>query len=97
MKIKYYAQTSEWSGGPEEDLTITGDSGDGVPVRQILSRLASRHGDLFKMKIYNPASDLLQEDIFLLLNGRHLARLSGMDTRVQENDVLAVIPVTEAG
>jgi molybdopterin converting factor small subunit len=39
----------------------------------------------------------MKDDFFMLLNGRHLARLQGLDTLVSDTDILSVIPVTEAG
>jgi len=96
MKIKYYAQISDWTGCTEDEFIID----DGVPeisVRKILCELAEHHGEKFAQKIYDPASDIMQEDVFILLNGRHLARLQGLDSLASEKDTLAVIPVTEAG
>lgn len=97
MKIKYYAEISDWTGCTEEDVSVALGIEPEIPVRRIMSVLAVRHGDAFRNKIYDPASDTLREDIFILLNGRHLARLHGLDSMAADNDTLAVIPVTEAG
>ena len=97
MKIKYYAAISDWTGCTEEEVSIALGIDPEIPVRRIMSLLAVRHGDVFRNKIYDPASDTLCEDIFILLNGRHLARLNGLDSMAADGDTLAVIPVTEAG
>jgi len=97
MKIKYFAQISEWTGCTQEDFSHEEDPGMQISVRRVLAGLASRHGSIFQERIYNPASGNLQEDVFILLNGCHLARLQGLDTLAADQDVVAVIPVTEAG
>jgi len=97
MKIKYYAEISDWSGCAEEEVSIALGDEPEIPVRRIISFLAARHGDTFRHRIYDPATDILQDDVFILLNGRHLARLNGLDSMASDKDTLAVIPVTEAG
>jgi len=97
MKIKYYAEISDWMGCTEEEVSIAIGVEPEIPVRRIMSVLAVRHGEAFRRKIFDPASGILQDDIFILLNGRHLARLNGLDSMAENNDTLAVIPVTEAG
>lgn len=103
MLIRYFAQISDWTGCAEEILPLAalagtaGAAGNIVTTRQALAFLAEKHGSLFRERIYDPATDNRQEDVFILLNGCHLARLQGLDTPVAEADVLAVIPVAEAG
>jgi len=97
MIINYYAEISDWMGCTEEEVSVASGMDPEIPVRRIMSVLAVRHGDTFRNKIYDPASDTVCDDIFILLNGRHLARLKGLDSMAADNDTLAVIPVTEAG
>jgi len=107
MTIKYYAQLIDWTGCTQEELPVTAEEDSGispvsvssgkVSVRMVLSALESRHKEPFKENIYDSATDTMQDDFFILLNGRHLARLQGLDTLVSDTDILSVIPVTEAG
>ncbi len=96
MLIRYYAQAAEWLHCREEHLQLPPPA-DQTTVRQVFRLLAERHGPVFTDKICDPLADSLQPGVFVLLNGCHLARLAGLDTPAQDQDLLAVLPVIEAG
>jgi len=43
MKIKYYAEISDWTGCTEEEVSIEIGVEPEIPVRRIMSVLAVRH------------------------------------------------------
>ena len=97
IAVKYFAPVSEWLGCREEVLSLVPVKGQAITARQVLAGLAEKHGGAFAASIYDPVSGKLQEDLFILLNGRHLVRLQGLDTPVADQDWLAIVPVAEAG
>jgi len=97
IAVKYFAPVSEWLGCREEALSLDPLPGQTITARQVLAALAEKHGGTFAASIFDPVSGKLQEDLFILLNGRHLVRLQGLDTPVADQDWLAIVPVAEAG
>ena len=97
ITVKYFAPVSDWLNCRDEDLPLDPMPGQAVTARQVLAALAEKHGGAFAASIFDPLSGNLQEDIFILLNGQHLVRLQGLDTPVKDQDLLAIVPVAEAG
>lgn len=97
INIKYFAPVSDWLNCRDEVLALELAPGQATTAQLVLAALAKKHGGAFAASIYDPVSGKLQEDLFILLNGRHLVRLQGLDTPVADQDLLAIVPVAEAG
>lgn len=93
MLVCYFAQAVDWAGCAEEQA----DCPETISLRQVLELLAGRHGPDFRRKVYDPSSGQSSDDCFLLINGVHAVRLSGLDTLVGNADSLSVLPLIEAG
>lgn len=65
-------------------------------LRQLLHWLADRFGPPMRDKLFS-ASDQLGMDAVILINGRHIAHLQGLDTPLQAGDVVGIFPLVAGG
>lgn len=91
MKIRYFAHFSDDAGCTEE--SISGPE----TVMELLHLLADRHQEPMRSHLFSQDRQHASDDLFLLVNGRHLRQLNGLATPLNEEDTIAIIPVTEAG
>jgi sulfur-carrier protein len=89
MKVKFFAFIRDYTGSKEI-------STESCPtLREFLDKLCSRYGMRFREKIF--AGDRLSEDIIIMVNGRHIEHLNGMDTHLEENDEISIFPRVAGG
>lgn len=91
MKIRYFAHFSDDAGCTEE--IVSGPAS----VMELLHMLADRHPEPMRSHLFSKDGGNASEDLFVLVNGRHLSQLHGLMTPLAEEDTIAIIPVTEAG
>lgn len=91
MKIRYLADLAGLTGRHEEEI-----SGPGTVI-DLLQELSARYGTDFERQILNAAGDDAGDDVFVLVNGRHIRHLQGVRTLLQDTDEISLIPVIEAG
>lgn len=66
-------------------------------VRGLLLLLAERYGPGLGDKILSPDRSALGRDAIVLVNGRHIAHLNGIDTPLDESSTVAVFPLVAGG
>jgi len=91
MKVRYFAHFSDDAGCSEE--SVTGPS----TVIELFHFLADRYQEPMRSHLFSNDGQLASDDLFVLINGRHLRQLQGLSTPLAEEDTIAIIPVTEAG
>jgi MoaD family protein len=73
----------------QDDKTVT--------VDVVLKRLAKRHGKRFVEYVYNRRKNEVKGFLQFLVNGRSTSTLDGMETKLSDEDVLAIIPPVGGG
>ena len=68
-----------------------------ITVKRLLESLVRRYGKEFKEYVFDPVSNYVRGHLQLLVNGRNIASLSGLDTRLEDGDVFAIIPPVGGG
>lgn len=91
MRVCYFAHLRDDTGRDEE--TLTGPS----TIQDLLIFLADHYQEPLRSHILSPDRTQASDDIFILVNGRHLRQLDGMTTSLADTDCISLIPVTEAG
>lgn len=76
--------------GKESDVELPEGAGTG----DLLNALCSAHGELCTL-LFDPAG--LKEDINILVNGRNVAALQGLETRLADGDEVALFPAAIGG
>ncbi len=89
VKVKFFAYFREIFGLKERDLTFFRS----VTVRQLLNSVcdtASRRAEVF-------ASDELKPHLVVMINGASLPAATGLDTDIQDGDVISIFPLMGGG
>lgn len=67
---------------------------DDVSVNGLLGKLVERYGEHVKEHLFDPASGQLQGRTMVLKNGRNIRSLKGMETSLEDGDVISIfLPV----
>lgn len=91
MTIRFLTQLADKAGTKELQLDLGQKFAD---VRELMKILAERNRPAAEAVM---SGDILAEDVYILINGRHISSLDGMDSTLSDKDELAFVPVTEAG
>ena len=66
-------------------------------VRDLLSVLAEKYGDPFKKAVYEPKDPDLKAHYIVSINGFLLNQLSGIETKLKDEDRVILMPVVTGG
>ena len=91
MKIRIYGTLRAVMGGREAEVRLP----EGGTARQVLDQLAAAYPGL-QAKVLGDDRELLG-GVGLFVNGRSTRFLQGLDTRVRENDEVALFPPIGGG
>ena len=79
-----------------DEVTLEITVANNETVHKLLDRLASKY-PRFGQTIYDAGTARLMESVNLFLNGQHLELLSGLDTKLNDGDVLSLVPPITGG
>lgn len=91
MQIKAYATLRDLLGGSRFDMPLPGPA----TVGDVLRELVARHPDLAP-KLWDQGEELTGF-VTVLLNGRSVAYLQGLETPARDADVLSLFPPVGGG
>lgn len=63
----------------------------------LLTELSARFGPALRAKLLSADGQDLGRDAIVLVNGRHITHLVGLDTPLTEEDVVAIFPLVAGG
>jgi len=66
-------------------------------LKDLLIKLANKIGDKFQKYVFNPNSNELNENIAILVNGRHFTTLDGLETPLKTGDDVSFFPPIGGG
>jgi molybdopterin synthase sulfur carrier subunit len=90
MRVKYFADIRNLSGVDEHEWT-----GAARTVRELLVQLSRRNGAAFEKRVFEGGQ--LSGAIILLVNGRNIEHLNGIDTALGPDDLVAIFPMVAGG
>lgn len=76
---------------------IAVEAPEGSTVRDVLAALVERGGEPLEKKLINPADGAPYPYLRLVLNGRDIAFLEGLETAVRDGDTLLIFPPATGG
>lgn len=89
MNVKFFAYIRDYS--HTKQTTVSNCK----TVRELLQKLCSMYGDEFDSLIF--LNGELRKEIIILVNGRHICHLNGLETELSENDEISVFPTVAGG
>ncbi len=95
IKIKVYTimELKKICGQREFELSIP----RGSTVKDLLSLMVNKWGDPLSIRLYQPGGDSILPHIRLMVNGRSIEFLKGMETVLQEGDEFQMLPLVAGG
>ena len=71
--------------------------GDEATLRELGKHLSDRFGAKFRGEFFSPDGSDLGERIIVLINGRNVRFLQGLDSPLQPSDTVQIFPVVAGG
>jgi molybdopterin synthase sulfur carrier subunit len=91
MKVKFFAYIRDYTGCKEGDYPYAPN------LRALLASLGEKYGAQFRAKTLSKDGLGLSPEIIILVNGRHVQHLQGIDTPLTETDVVQIFPLVAGG
>jgi sulfur-carrier protein len=90
VTIKFFATIRTYTGEPARRL-------DGAPAHlgDLLTELAARYGTSFRRAVFS--GDALSAEIIILVNGRNVLHLQGLQTPLAADDEVSIFPMVAGG
>lgn len=89
--IRFLTQLADLAGTKELEIRLDEDR---IELSALLSRIHKLNENAAKAVM---SGSELAEDVYALINGRHISSLNGLDSLVADSDEITFVPVTEAG
>jgi molybdopterin synthase sulfur carrier subunit len=93
--VRFFTTLREITDKKEETLEFA--RGESVTVASVLKRLAERHGKSLVEYVYDGRTGEVRGFLQFLVNGRSASSFEGLDTKLADGDVLAIIPPVGGG
>jgi molybdopterin synthase sulfur carrier subunit len=95
VSIRFFTTLKEIIGKREETLEFSRK--ETATVNNALERLAELHGKSFVEYVYDHDTHEVRSFLQILINGRNIASFQGLNTKLSDGDVLAIIPPVAGG
>ena len=95
VSVRFFTTLREITGKREETLEFS--RGKAVTVESVLRRLTELHGKSLTEYVYESKTGEVRGFLQFLVNGRNTASFNGMETKLSDGDVLAIIPPVGGG
>ncbi|MGD0159944.1 MAG: ubiquitin-like small modifier protein 1 [Candidatus Bathyarchaeia archaeon] len=95
VSVRFFTTLRELTGKKEESLEFP--RGKAVTVESVLERLKELHGKRLMEYVCDPKTGEVRGFLQFLVNGRSTASFEGLQTKLSDGDVLAIIPPVGGG
>lgn len=93
VTVKYFATLREITGLREELVELQSNATAG----ELLNQLVRRHGDRFEEYVVEEGTGAIRAHILFLVDGTSLNSLGGLEARLTDGCVVAVMPPVGGG
>ncbi|UCF44670.1 MAG: MoaD family protein [Candidatus Bathyarchaeota archaeon] len=95
ISIRFFTSLREITKKKEETLKFT--EGEEVTVEVVVKMLSQRYGKRFSEYVYDTKTDEVRSFLQFLVNGKSATTLNGLETELEDGDVLAILPPVGGG
>ena len=92
VEVKFFTSLREITGKKVDEIQLQNT----ITVDELLTLLSKKYGKNFREYIYNKKGEV-QGFLSFLVNGKNINIMQGFDTKLQENDVVAILPPVGGG
>jgi molybdopterin synthase sulfur carrier subunit len=95
VSVRFFTSLREIVGKKEESLEFP--ENEKATVNTVLKTLKQRYGKRFVEYVYTPETGEVRSFLQFLVNGKSATTLNGLETELQDGDVLAILPPVGGG
>lgn len=95
VSVRFFTSLREIIGKKEQIFEFS--EGDTVTVNEVLQRLSKQYGQSFVEYVFDDQTNQVKGFLQLLVNGRSISSISGLDAELIDGDVLALLPPVGGG
>ena len=92
VEVKFFTSLREITGKKVDEIQLQ----NAITVDELLTLLSEKYGKNFREYIYNKKGEV-QGFLSFLVNGKNINIMQGFDTKLQENDIVAILPPVGGG
>jgi molybdopterin synthase sulfur carrier subunit len=91
MRVKFFAYIRDYTGCKEAEVPYS------ATVRDLARVLSDLYGKKLRDELFDTDGESLSPTIIIMVNGRHVAHLGGIDTALKADDVVQIFPLVAGG
>jgi len=95
VSVRFFTSLREIVNKKEETLKFS--EGERVTVDAVLQTLAQRYGKRFVEYVYDRKTKDVRSFLQFLVNGKSATTMNGLETELEDGDVLAILPPVGGG
>ena len=95
VTVRFFTNLREIIGKKEEAIAFS--ENEEVTVKTVMKILTEHYGRSFVEYVYDRRTEKLKSFLQLLVNGKSISTLSGLQTKLKNGDVLAILPPVSGG
>ena len=95
VQVRFFTTLREITGRREQTVEFRDD--ENATVKSLLNKLAKRYGKSFVDYICDQKTGEVKSFLQFLVNGRSTSKSEGLDSKLSNGDVLAIIPPVGGG
>jgi molybdopterin synthase sulfur carrier subunit len=95
VSVRFFTSLREIVDKKEEALKFP--EGERVTVDTVLKKLAQRYGKRFVEYVYDDKTGEVRGFLQFLVNGKSATTMNGLETELEDGDVLAILPPVGGG
>ena len=95
ISVRFFTSLREITDKKEETLKLPED--EKATVDMVLKTLSQRYGKPFVEYVYNGKTGEVRGFLQFLVNGKNATAMNGLQTELEDGDVLAILPPVGGG
>lgn len=92
VEVRFFTSLREITGKKVEEIQLQ----DAITVEELLTKLSKKYGKELREYLYNE-EEKIHDYLSILVNGKSINVLQGLDTKLKKGDVIAILPPVGGG